>query len=64
MIESFMRSIVATFKARASPNGARRADRDWKAKLGPHAASDLACNFGWWTEEMSATRNIGKRLVS
>ena len=24
----------------------------------------LAYKFGWWTEEMSATRNIGKRLVS
>ena len=24
----------------------------------------LTYKFGWWTEEMSATRNIGKRLVS
>jgi len=43
--------------------GTGHADRDWKAKLCPHTAPDRACNFGWWTEEMGATRDIGKGLV-
>ena len=43
--------------------GARDAGRDWKAKHCPQTAPDRACNFGWGTEEMGATRDIGKGLV-
>src|SRR5271155_3844053 len=43
--------------------GARHADRDRKAKLRPHAAPDCPRNFGRRTEEMGASRAVGKRLV-
>jgi hypothetical protein len=43
--------------------GARHADRDWKAKLCPHATPYRVCNFSRRTEEMSAPRNVGKGLV-
>src|SRR5436309_7831285 len=43
--------------------GARYADRDRKAKLRPHALPDCPCNFGGWTEEMSAACDVGKGLI-
>ena len=41
---------------------ARRRPRLESQALPAHG-SDRACNFGWWTEEMGATRDIGKGLV-
>src|SRR5258708_4276299 len=43
--------------------GARHADRDWKAKLCPHAAPYRACNFRRRAEEMCAPSDVGKGLV-
>jgi len=43
--------------------GARHANRDRKAKLRPHTVADCARNLGRRTEEMGASRDIGKRLV-
>ena len=43
--------------------GARHADRDWKAKLCPHAAPYRACNFSRRTEEMGAPSDVGEGLV-
>jgi len=43
--------------------GACHTDRDWKAKLRPHAAPDRPGNFDGWTEEVDAAGDVGKGLV-
>ena len=43
--------------------GARDADRDRQAELGPHPLPDRAGNVGRRTEQVSAPGNIGEGFV-
>src|SRR5262252_166954 len=43
--------------------GARHADRDWKAELCAHTATDCSRDFKRRTEKVGAPRNVSKGLV-